>query len=215
MRKISWLDHFVNLIVVITGISVAFALNNWNEEKKTNELHDTYIQAMIDDLDFDIAELDSLVKYESESLKIFRRLLSRSEPPLSDDSLNIAFARIASLNSFTSKNITYESIKSSGKFELLDLKLRIDIIEFYHSGYDQIDEIESYYRMNFDNQIIPILLNDAYGTGTGLNTDVIKSDKFRTVLGLHSSFLAQKIQAYQRGHNLALKLERELKANLK
>ncbi|MEQ8927527.1 MAG: DUF6090 family protein [Fulvivirga sp.] len=215
MRNISWLDHFVNLIVVITGISVAFALNNWNEEKKTDELHDTYIQAMIDDLDSDIAELDSMVVREKENLAIFRRVLDRSKPVLSDDSLNIAFARIASLTSFSSKNITYESIKSSGKFELLNLKLRIDIIEFYHSGYNQIDEIEKYYRMNFDNQIIPILLNEAYGTSSGLNKDVLNSDKFRTVMGIHSSFLAQKIQAYQNGHNLALKLERELKDNLK
>lgn len=214
MKKINWLDHFVNLIVVITGISIAFALNNWNESKKTDELHDTYIQSMIDDLDVDIHELDSLINYDQENLKIFRRVLNARTSPLNEDSINIAFSRIASLRVFSSRNITYESIKSSGKFELLDLKLRIDIIEFYHSGYDQIAEIEEYYRMNFDNQIIPFLLEDAYQRSNGPTMEVLLSEKFRTILGLHISFLTQKINAYKRGHDLALKLEKELKLSL-
>ena len=214
MRNISWTDHIVNLLVVITGITIAFALNSWNEKRKVDELHNTYIQSMIDDLDIDIMELDSLVAYEKESMQIYRRVLQVAQHPLPKDSAALAAQRIASLRSFDSRNITYESIKSSGKFELLDLKLRIDIIEFYHHGYDNIEEIESYYKMNFDNQIIPMLLNDAFAGESGFNTDLFTNDKFRAILGLHMSFLTQKIQAYQQGHNLALKLERELKAAL-
>lgn len=214
MKKINWFDHLINLLVVIVGISVAYALNNWNQSRKVALLQKTYVQSMVDDLDFDINELDSLIDYENENLKIFRRVISAKNHPLSEDSTQLAIARIASLNTFSSRNITYESIKSSGKFELLNLKLRIDIIEFYHKGYEQIEAIEEYYRLNFDNQIIPMLLHDAFNGETGLNPSIFKSEKFRTVMGLHISFLTQKIQAYKSGHNLALKLEKELKVNL-
>ncbi|MEQ8475043.1 DUF6090 family protein [Fulvivirga sp.] len=213
MKKINWLDHFVNLIVVITGISIAFMLNNWQESKKVKRLQEVYIQSMIDDIDEDIAELDSLVIEDSESLELFRRVLEAKIKPLPKDSLSLAISKVASMSSFNSRNITYESIKSSGKFELLSLKLRIDIIEFYHSGYDQIEEIEEYYKMNFDNQIIPFLINEAFAGSNGPDTSKILSDKFRTVLGLHANFLVQKIEAYKNGHRLAQKLKDELEAN--
>ena len=210
MRNISWLDHFVNLIVVVTGITVAFALGNWNEEQKVKALQDTYIESMIGDINVDIAHLDSLIKDEETNLDIYKRILQANKKPLSNDSAQIAISKVAQLNSFSSRNITYESIKSSGKFELLDLKLRIDIIEFYHSGYEQIEQIEAYYKMNFDNQIIPFLIHEAFAGQEGLNADVISSTKFRTILGLHINFLIQKIDAYKEGHRLAEKLKNEL-----
>jgi hypothetical protein len=213
MKNINWLDHFVNLIVVITGISIAFMLNNWQESKKVKTLQEVYIQSMIDDIDEDIAELDSLVIEDNKSLDLFRRVLQANSKPLPKDSLSLAISKIASMSSFNSRNITYESVKSSGKFELLSLKLRIDIIEFYHSGYDQIEEIEEYYKMNFDNQIIPFLINEAFAGSDGLDSSKILSDKFRTVLGLHANFLVQKIAAYKNGHRLAQKLKDELEAN--
>lgn len=213
MKKINWLDHFVNLIVVITGISIAFMLSNWQESKNVKALQDVYIQSMIDDIDEDIAELDSLVIEDSVSLALFRRVLQAKTRPLPKDSFSLAISKIASMNSFNSRNITYESVKSSGKFELLSLKLRIDIIEFYHSGYDQIEEIEEYYKMNFDNQIIPFLINEAFAGADGPDISKILSDRFRTVLGLHANFLIQKIDAYKNGHRLAQKLKDELEAN--
>lgn len=221
MKNINWLDHFINLFVVIIGISVAYALNNLNESDKVENLQKTYVQSMIDDLDVDLQDLDSMILQDKEDLIIFQRVMAAQSHPLSNDSSALALSRIASMSTFNSRNITYESIKSSGKFELLDLKLRIDIIEFYHHGYDQINEIEEYYKNNFDNQIIPILLqsafnNEANGSAISeeLNYDFLKKDGFRTILALHISFLTQKIQAYQNGYKLALKLEKELKANL-
>lgn len=221
MKNINWLDHFINLFVVIIGISVAYALNNLNESTKVENLQKTYVQSMIDDLDVDLQDLDSMILQDKEDLIIFQRVMAAGSHPLSNDSSALALSRIASMSTFNSRNITYESIKSSGKFELLDLKLRIDIIEFYHHGYDQINEIEEYYKNNFDNQIIPILLqsafnNEANGSAISeeLNYDFLKKDGFRTILALHISFLTQKIQAYQNGYKLALKLEKELKANL-
>lgn len=213
MKRINWLDHLINLLVVITGITIAYSLNNYNEAKKSKELQDTYIESMITDIDKDISELDSLITDGQAELILFRRVMQSNKEPLSQDSLNMAIASLASMTTFYSRNITYESVKSSGKFELLSLKLRIDIIEFYHKGYEQIEEIESYYKMSFDNQIIPFLIEDAFSGNDGLNITKLTSDKFRTILGVHMSYLSQKINAYKEGKRLAIKLKDELEDN--
>jgi len=197
------------------GIYIAFMVYNWNEERKIRELETVYIESMIKDVNADINELDSLIKKEQKNLLLFERLIEKSKDrALPEDSLNIAISNLAQLSSFSSRNITYESVKSSGKFELLDLGLRIDIIEFYHSGYTKIEEIEEYYKMNFDNQIIPFLTEDAFSGNGGLDKESLKSDRFNTVLGLHITFLDQKINAYKNGHRLAKSLRDELRQYL-
>ena len=67
--------------------------------------------------------------------------------------------------------------------------------------------------MNFDNQIIPFLL-DAFSKDFDLEEDVFKSEKFRTILQIHLSFLAQKNDACKKGKKLAIKLDEELKSYL-
>jgi len=199
----------------MTAIYIAFMVYNWNEERKIQELENVYIESMIKDVNVDIQELDTLIQKEQKNLKLFERLIEKNKDKvLPPDSLNIAISNLAQLNSFSSRNITYESVKSSGKFELLDLNLRIDIIEFYHSGYAKIEEIEGYYKMNFDNQIIPFLTEDAFSGSGGLNKESLKSDRFNTILGLHITFLDQKINAYKNGHRLAESLRNELQEYL-
>ena len=34
MKNIKWLNLFVELFVVIIGVTIAFALNNWGESKR-------------------------------------------------------------------------------------------------------------------------------------------------------------------------------------
>ncbi len=114
MKNINWLDHFVNLLVVILGITVAYTLNNIREDNKTRILQNTYVQSMIDDIEIDIKELDSLITNDSISLALLDRVLSIEEKPLGDDSLQLILSSISSFEVFSSRNITYESIKSSG-----------------------------------------------------------------------------------------------------
>ena len=48
--KTEWYKYGLETLVVILGILVAFALNNWNEERKQSELAEKYLHALYDDI---------------------------------------------------------------------------------------------------------------------------------------------------------------------
>ena len=50
MKKINWLDHLVNLFVVIAGISVAFYMNGWRADKEKILVESEYFRSFILDL---------------------------------------------------------------------------------------------------------------------------------------------------------------------
>lgn len=194
MKKVNWPDHIVNLIVVITGITIAFWLNNWSEANKENRLQKTYLEFMSSDLSADLQELDSLIIKDSLRREAFHKLMFTVNE-LTQDSLNWAVMQMGSINIFDGQNTTFESLKSSGKFELMDFNLRLKIIEYYHKGYSRLKEVESYYKLSFDTQIIPYLIREMDMSLGSINRESLLRNEFKVILGIHMGLLDQKIKA--------------------
>lgn len=64
--NIQWADKLIDLLVVIVGITIAFSLNNWNNNRRDNKLKTTYLSSLHNDLKKDSANLASA---HSEILK--------------------------------------------------------------------------------------------------------------------------------------------------
>lgn len=214
MKSINWKDHLVNLIVVITGISIAFWLNNWSQASKEKNLQRTYKEFMLSDLEQDLQELDSLIFEDSINSLFYRQMLFNFKS-LSEDSINQAVTRLATLNTFAGHNVTFESLKSSGKFELVDFELRLGILEYYHQGYTAMNEVEEYYKMNFDNSIIPFLMGKIDISNGGMQVNSLDSKEFKIMLRLHLGLLQQKLDISRNNRKGARQLMHELNENLK
>lgn len=216
MRKISWLDHIVNLVVVITGITVAFSLNNWKSGNDRARVEKEYFKSFTLDLDQDIENLDSLLIDDSLQAKALEKLLNFDEninideTGGIDDSTLSAVNRLAQLNTFLAQNTTYESMKSSGKFEVLsDFQIKMNILGYYHTAYDELFLIDGYYRKNYDNNILPFFIDEMSNFSKDL-PDIILSGRFRTIVQVHLIMLEQKMDAGRKCLNKAKKLRDEL-----
>lgn len=49
-QKIHWKNHFMELLVVVIGITIAFILENWRQERASSELEQKYLTSFKDDL---------------------------------------------------------------------------------------------------------------------------------------------------------------------
>jgi hypothetical protein len=56
--KIDWKVHIIDLIVVIVGVTIAFALTNYQEVSKEKDLQKTYLQSLANDLEVDVKNLE-------------------------------------------------------------------------------------------------------------------------------------------------------------
>ena len=209
MKKINWLDHLVNLIVVVSGISLAFTLNSWKAGKDLKKVEKEYLVSLIKDLDRDILDLDSLITEDTLQLSALAILFQFDKNAEVSDSTSWALGQLGTFNSFEAHNTTYESLKFSGKMETLwDLELRVSILENYHTAYNQIAEIEEYYQKNYDGNILPFFI-DELSSGSILK-DKLSDSRFRSIVGLQISFLQQKIQAYNRTRKISKGLREQL-----
>lgn len=74
MKKINWMDHLVNLVVVIVGISIAFGLNRYSENKKEEKLEQEYLKSFSEDLKDDVAQLQHIMDTSSYWMNNNQRL---------------------------------------------------------------------------------------------------------------------------------------------
>lgn len=68
-NKINWKNHFVELLIVTSGILIAFGLNSWREGQKEEKLAKLYMEGVIEELEVNRKELTERMEYHRGLLK--------------------------------------------------------------------------------------------------------------------------------------------------
>ena len=90
--KINWRDHFMEFVIVTLGIIIAFALNNWNENRNEKKLVRLYLEGIKEELVANKAELDRVYPYHLELLKTLKETPGKANLVLSHlDLLNLVY----------------------------------------------------------------------------------------------------------------------------
>jgi len=75
MQKINWRYALDELLIVIIGISIAFGLNSWTQDRKDKKLASTYLKNIASDLQRDIAQLDGNLAQLYSTSKLIDRYI--------------------------------------------------------------------------------------------------------------------------------------------
>lgn len=130
------------IILVVIGILIAVSLNNWNTQKKMNELEVRYLSDIIKDLKLDSLYLASAMEKSDFQVSSKQRLIDywRGEE-ITEDSLFIFFqSQWVHTYAFNPASTTLEEMKSSGTIGAIQNEtLRRKILEL-DNQYDQYIE---------------------------------------------------------------------------
>lgn len=142
LRKINWRYALGELLIVICGISIAFALNNWAQGRQEKQLALTYLENIEQDIVADLAALDENIEQLQSISKtidgyiphLFRQLPGRDSIP------SHIFRDMHQYVNFFPHRATYESMLHSGDLKLIqDFDLKNQIVEHYNS-YEKLFE---------------------------------------------------------------------------
>lgn len=186
MKKINWLDHTANLLVVILGISIAFYLEGYKEEENNRTQERKYLESLIKDLDTDIQTLDTL---HAINKRISDALVTLSDAsvgkPYGSDTALMNYTLTIQYNPpFAPQLTTYESLKASGKMGLIgSFEVRNEVVELYEQYYRGTNEYDAALNQHIRDFIKPFYMeNVTFKTGRSINPDFLPRAEFRNMI---------------------------------
>lgn len=173
-RRIHWGRYFFEFLSIFIGVSLAFAMNKWNEDRRDAQSASKILIEIKNGLEQDKEDMKANIRGHNIGIKantITKQWVIGQNPI--PDSLSIFYKKIL-LRDFISiqNNSAYESLKSKGLELIGNDSLRMKIIELYDFYYEILDKIEEHYAENqyhnsyfhkINDIVAPYLVYDSEG----------------------------------------------------
>ncbi|GAB5527037.1 MAG: hypothetical protein Roseis2KO_49090 [Roseivirga sp.] len=215
--KIRWSEYLIELLVVIIGISIAFAIENYAAHRKEKGEELLHLKGIVDDLEADARVFEEFAGYTKSTLNYVRRFneLIRNDDR-TNDSLNYLLLRSGWISSYEPRDITYNSLKTSGDLEKLsNFELRRKIVYHYEHKVNDILFQNELHKRNLDVYITPILLKYSDFTSTrGLDDDFFDLRENRNTFSSLEGQLSNKHDDYEAAVEFTKEILEEVKAEV-
>jgi len=160
-RKIDWLNHILEFIVVIIGILIAFQLNTCRESSQEQHLVDQHLGNIIAETELNKGMIQYNIRNSEGTLKKVDSLLNR----LKQDEKDVAKINALAMNlmavdyTYIRKN-AYNSLVETGDIRFIkSLELQNDIIGLYEY-YSWIEGVGASTRATYAEQYFPFVVEN-------------------------------------------------------
>lgn len=162
-RKGKWRKYALEFLSIFIAVISAFALSNWNDNRKSNKSEEKILLEISNGLNRDLADFSSNMNGHRLSIRaiaVFRNLLNNKRIP--QDSIAQYYILLFRDYPPIVNSSGYESLKSSGIKTVSNDSLRFQIVELYDYYYsiiklleNDVQEMQSY--QNYFNPINEML----------------------------------------------------------
>lgn len=199
-NKIDWGSKFLDLLIVIIGISIAFQLNNSSESNKQKEEAKEYLLHFKEETAENQKSLKEALaftqsnKTQNDTLKA---ILLRAD--YSDERIGGLITSLVSMSNFNPNQNTMQNITASGQFKLIrNYKLRKRILNTYN-GFKNTAKLEELNVNYINNYITPFFFeNVRFSNFTSVDSSFSQKPAFENIVFGYSVLLDQLINGYEK-----------------
>ena len=182
------------ILLVVIGILIAISIDNWNDNRKENQVEYRILTEISNGLNQDILDIESNMSGHTNGIracKYWRKVINNEKVDL--DSIS-PYYRVLTRDFISVQNTSgYESLKSKGLEFINNDSLRIAIIKLYEQDYNIIRKLEEeyegmqfykYYFKEFTTMISPYLIFDQGIKGLKFPVNLNHTDKNKLLIYL-------------------------------
>ncbi len=151
------------ILLVVLGILIALQINNWREQKKTEQATIQIYENLLLSLRQDSTDIERILKYQDHCVEAQIKLLTNSstqiESQLEGKSIqNLLSEIIWGSASFFPNSGVYNAIISNGEIGFIDNnEIKVSLIQLYDHQYDKYANIDAIVDQKFQFHIFPVI----------------------------------------------------------
>ncbi len=203
-------NKFIDLCIVIVGVTIAFQLNNLKQSSDERSLEKFYLENLLIELDKDTNRMNEIV-FSLRSDKLWADKCLNFKKGLTVDTLQSTVLEILSFETFNDRSDnTYRTIVSNGSSTIRNRVTR-SLLQDYYKCYANIDRFESIYTefiLNHFNVYFSPYYD--YVNRKLLDASIIKSVQTKNNLLIVASQLNDGIESYEEAITKAAVLKKVL-----
>lgn len=198
LKKIDWLNHFLEFSVVIIGILLAFQLNKCSSDKTQRQLIETHLTQIKEETKINKHSILSSIKYDEENLIKLDSVINLIQKKENFDIVNNLSLELLNLGGVYIRKNAYLNLTETGDIKFIsDFSQKervISLYEFYNWVQSFNDISMNLYREDY----YPYLRDnfDLVG-GTTRSVEIYTSKKFQNILGAYYRTSQNRLQKYK------------------
>lgn len=195
-KKIDWLNHFLEFIVVVIGILLAFQLNTCRETKQEDFLVDSHVANVIEETHFNKNQIASSLATSEKLLKKLDTLIKITGFETLDRSkAHVLAMELMSLDYLYLKKNAYNSLVETGDIRFMDnSQLQKDIISLYEY-YAWLEGTDTSTRTSYLENYLPYATkNFDLITYQPQESEIYTNKLFRNYLSVYQYSLRYRLQ---------------------
>ncbi len=201
MKTPNWRYALGELLIVTTGILIAFALNNWAEQKRDAREEIKYLASLRADLQADSLAIAATLTNLDQRLQLAKSIVPHfyTRLPGRDTLMNTIFGRLSGdYRNFVPKEATYQTLKYSGDLQLFaDFALKNQIVDHYNRYqllYNENERNEHYIK----SIVTPYFMQEYTFVDTGADPDrYLQDHRLRNIVFGWFGILRIQMQIYR------------------
>lgn len=182
-KKIDWLNHFLEFIVVVIGILLAFQLNTCSEKKKEDAIVDSHISKIIEETNFNLNRVKGIQENSASLLKMLDTLLVVINDKDRLKREHFLTYNLMSLDYLYIKKNAYNTLVATGDIRHIDdLELQNDVVSLYEY-YSWAEGYDTMTRNIFTDYYYPYMMNNMdMKNGSVQSQETYNSKEFTNIL---------------------------------
>ena len=195
MNKINWKKIGFEFLSIFIAVISAFALSNWNENRREAEAANKILAEIANGLEKDIEDVRVNMRGHKEGINacdFWRDLINDEINEIVDTFMFVQHYFDLTRDYISIQNISgYETLKSKGLELIEDDSLRYEIITLYEFDYNVVKKFEEEYQemqyhksyfKEINKQLAPSFKFDQEGGLTGINLPLGLNEKDKNIL---------------------------------
>ena len=132
------------IVLVVVGILIALAINNWNEQKKNDEAESEYYCRILQDLELDKQKINEIIATYDNRIRVSKEILLELDSGKNDKNFLLNKFLIAFRGeAFVPRNVTFQDMVSSGNIRLIkDSEIKNSLIQFYSELENKVSHLQ-------------------------------------------------------------------------